>query len=91
MQNYIVENKKWTDSIDVAFLYYELFNKGVFDLNYIFDTLNPAYIVIMHVPPSKVEEWTNRTEQLKIKFKNILFFKNSMDSTTIHFPLIEND
>lgn len=45
----------------------------------------------MHVPPGKVEEWLEKMEQLKLKFKNIMLFKNSMDSETLHFPGIKND
>jgi hypothetical protein len=37
----------------------------------------------MHVPPSKLEEWTTKIEQLKTKFANIILFKNPMDSQTI--------
>jgi hypothetical protein len=31
-----------------------------------------------------MEEWTVKIEQLKAKYSYILFFKNSMDSPTIH-------
>ena len=86
LESYLAENKKWTDSIDVAFLYFELFENGEPDLDYILKTMSPKYVFIMHVPLNKIEEWTTRTEQLKAKFKNIFFLKNSMDSETIHLP-----
>ncbi|MGD8779411.1 MAG: MBL fold metallo-hydrolase [Ignavibacteria bacterium] len=90
LRNYIENNGDWSDKIDVAFLYYELLNEAS-DLDFIVNTLSPKYIVIMHVPPSKAEEWTNKTEELQSKFENILFFKNSMDSKIIHFMETGND
>ena len=83
LQDYLSKNKSWTDTIDVAFLYYELFESGEPDLNYVISTLHPKHIVVMHVPPSMNEEWTAKVEQLRVNFPNILFFKNSMDSQTI--------
>lgn len=47
-------------------------------------TLNPKYIVIMHVPPSINKEWTEKVEKLKATNSNIIFFENSMDSQTIN-------
>jgi L-ascorbate metabolism protein UlaG (beta-lactamase superfamily) len=83
LQNYMAKNGKWTDSIDLAFLYYELFNSGQPDLEYILKTLNPKYIIIMHVPPSLNKEWEAKVEKLKASFPNILFFKNTLDSQTL--------
>lgn len=81
---YLKENRQWTDSVDVAFLYYNLLKSGEADLDYIVKMLHPKYIVLMHIPPRMNDEWTVKTEQLKKKFGNILFFKNSMDSRTIN-------
>jgi L-ascorbate metabolism protein UlaG (beta-lactamase superfamily) len=83
LQDYIAKNGKWKDKIDVAFLYYEIFNSGAPDLEYILSTLNPEYIVIMHAPPGLNGEWTVKVEELKKRFPNIIFFKNSMDIQTI--------
>ena len=67
----------------MAFLYFELFESGVPDLNYIISILHPKHIVVMHLPPSMNEEWIAKVEQLRVNFPNIMFFKNSMDSQTI--------
>ena len=66
-----------------------IIENGIPDLDYIIKILSPKFIVIMHVPVNKTEEWTSRTEQLKAKFKNIFFLKNSMDSETIHLADIK--
>ena len=89
LQDYIVKNGKWTDKIDVAFLYYELFNSEHSDLKYIMTTLNPKYIIIMHVPPSINKEWTEKVEQLKANYPNIMIFKSSMDSQTIKISRLD--
>jgi len=83
LQEYLSKNNKWIDTVDVAFLYFELFESGSSDLDYVLATLHPKHIVVMHVPPSKIEELSPKIEQLKTKFPNIIFFKNSMDSQTI--------
>jgi L-ascorbate metabolism protein UlaG (beta-lactamase superfamily) len=80
LQDYIAKNGKWKDKIDVAFLNYEFFKSGLSDLEYILSTLNPKYIVIMHVPPGLNDEWTVKVEELKKRFPNIIFFKNSMEA-----------
>jgi L-ascorbate metabolism protein UlaG (beta-lactamase superfamily) len=90
LQDYLASNKKWIDTIDVAFLYYGLFDSGASDLDYIMKTLNPKYIVLMHIPPNKIDEWTVKIEQLKTRFPNIMFFKNPMDSQTIDIANIKN-
>jgi L-ascorbate metabolism protein UlaG (beta-lactamase superfamily) len=89
-QDYLAKNNKWTDTIDVAFLCYVLFDSGASDLDYIKTTINPKYIVLTHIPPSKIVEWTAKVEQLKARFPNIIFFKNSMDSQTINIANIKN-
>jgi L-ascorbate metabolism protein UlaG (beta-lactamase superfamily) len=90
LQDYCVKNNKWTDTIDVAFLYYELFESGESDLDYVISTLHPKHIVVMHVPPSMNEEWTTKVELLRVNFPNIMFFKSSMDSQTISISGIED-
>jgi L-ascorbate metabolism protein UlaG (beta-lactamase superfamily) len=85
LQGYIEQNKKWTDSIDVAFLYFELLDSSESDPDYVIKMLNPKYIVLMHIPPSFIEAWAKKIEQLKIKYPNIIFFVNPMDSQTISF------
>lgn len=84
LQLYIDQNKKWTDSIDVAFLYYQLLDSGESDTDYVIKMLNPKYIVLMHIPPSFLAEWAKKIDQLKMKYPNIIFFKNSMDSQTLY-------
>jgi len=83
LQDYLSKNKSWDDTVDVAFLYYELLRSGKPDLEYVLSTLHPKYIVVMHVPPGINDEWTAKVEQLRASFPNIMFFKNSMDSQTI--------
>ncbi len=90
LQGYIAHNGKWADTIDVAFLYYDLFESGASDLDYVVKTLHPKYIVVMHVPSRKIEEWSAKIEQLKARYPNILFFKNSMDSYTINLEENKN-
>jgi L-ascorbate metabolism protein UlaG (beta-lactamase superfamily) len=80
---YLAGNKKWTDPVDVAFLYYNLLNSGEQDLAYIVKMLNPKYIVLMHLPPRMYDEWMLKIIPLKKKFPNIILFKDPMDSTTI--------
>ena len=80
---YLSKNNKWTDPVDVAFLYFELLESGSSDLDYVIAALHPKHIVVMHVPPSKIEELSPKIEQLRTKFPNIIFLKNSMDSQTI--------
>ena len=90
LQDYLSKNKKWTDTIDVAFLYYELFESGQSDLDYVISTLHPKHIVVMHVPPRLNEVWTAKIEQLRANFPNIMFFVNSMDSQTISISEIKD-
>ena len=82
LQEYLKHNK-WTDPVDVAFLYYGLLKSGETDLKYILDILHPACIVVMHVPPGREEVWAAKTEQLRKVFPDILYFRNSLDSETI--------
>jgi L-ascorbate metabolism protein UlaG (beta-lactamase superfamily) len=85
LQSYLAKKSTWTDSIDVAFLYFELLESGESDLEYVVHMLHPKYIVAMHIPPSMNVEWSAKIDRLKLKFPNIMFFKNSMDSQTINF------
>jgi L-ascorbate metabolism protein UlaG (beta-lactamase superfamily) len=82
-EDYLAKNKSWTDTIDVAFLYYKLFVSNESDLDYMVQTLHPKIIVAMHVPPKHNEEVWAKIEKLKSRFPNILYFKNSMDSQLI--------
>lgn len=91
LQDYLVKNKGWTDTIDVAILYYEFFKSGKPDLDYVISTLHPKHIVLMHVPPRLNEEWTAKVEKLRTEFPNIMFFKNSMDSQTISISGIKDN
>lgn len=81
-QDYIAANGKWTEPVDVAFLYYKLLESGESDLDYILSVMNPKFIVLMHIPPEDVKEWTGKTEKLKEKFSNIVLFKNSLPMDT---------
>ena len=83
IQDYLAKNNKWTDTIDVAFLYFELFESGVPDLEYILNTLHPKHIIVMHVPLNLINEWAVKIDKLKETFPNITLFKNPMDSQTI--------
>jgi len=83
LKDYIAKNGTWKDPVDVAFVYYELLNDGKPALEYLKKTLNPQYIVVMHVPPSLHEELSVKLEQLKQFFPNLILFKNSIDSQTI--------
>jgi L-ascorbate metabolism protein UlaG (beta-lactamase superfamily) len=85
LKNYIEKNGLWADTIDVAFLYFDLFQNGIPDLDYIVNTLNPRYIFLMHIPPSSNETWEAKTSELKTKFPNIIFMKDSMESRSISF------
>jgi L-ascorbate metabolism protein UlaG (beta-lactamase superfamily) len=76
LEAYLAENKKWTDRVDVAFLNNSFFESGKTDLDYIIQTLNPRYIIVMHVPPSQMDEWLNKVDELKKFFPNIQLFKN---------------
>jgi L-ascorbate metabolism protein UlaG (beta-lactamase superfamily) len=82
-KNYIDSNGQWKDPVDVAFVYYELLNEGKTDLDYLRITLNPQYIVVMHVPPSLYGVWTEKIEQLKQTFPNIVLFKNILEHQNI--------
>ena len=84
IKDYVAKNGKWTDGIDVAFLYYELLKDGNSDLEYIRKTLNPQYIVVTHVPPSANKEWSEKVEQMKKSFPNLLFFTDAMQSKTVN-------
>ncbi len=79
LRDYIERKGKWNDRIDIAFLYCDLI-KDESDLEFILTTLNPRYIVIMHVPPADNNKWQSSIEKLKKRFANIVFFKNSMDT-----------
>jgi L-ascorbate metabolism protein UlaG (beta-lactamase superfamily) len=83
LQGYIGQNKEWTDSIDVAFLYFELLDSNQSDPDYVIKMLNPKYIVLMHIPPVFIEAWTKKIDQLKMKYPDIIFFVNPMDSQTL--------
>jgi L-ascorbate metabolism protein UlaG (beta-lactamase superfamily) len=81
--DYLANNREWTDSVDVAFLYYGLLKSGESDLEYIMKTINPKQIILMHIPPASYEEWDAKIEQFRKKFQNIMFFKNSLASKTV--------
>jgi len=84
-KDYLAQNETWNDPVDVAFVYYELLNEGKPAIEYLRKTLNPKYIVVMHVPPSLYEEWANKVEQLKQGYPNIALFKVSLEHKTIFF------
>ncbi|MFT3753743.1 MAG: MBL fold metallo-hydrolase [Paludibacter sp.] len=84
IEEFIKNNHKWTDSINVAFLYYNLLKSGKSDLDYILKTLNPKHIVVMHTPEKKKEEISQKLEELKNSFPGITIFKNTMDTLTIN-------
>ncbi len=77
--DYINHNGQWEDPVDVAFVYYEMLSEGKSDLDYLKQTLNPRYIVLMHVPPSLHDEWAKKLEQLKPFFPNIILFNNTLE------------
>lgn len=81
-QNYL-KNHKWTDSVDIAFLY-----EGLLDsesgLDYVLNLLHPKYIVAMHVQPKEEEACVDKIKKLKTRFPNIMFFRNPMDSKIVH-------
>jgi L-ascorbate metabolism protein UlaG (beta-lactamase superfamily) len=83
LDGFINQNKDWTDSIDVAFLYYQLLDSVESDPDFVIKMLNPKYIVLMHIPPSQIADWTMKIEQLKIKYPNITCYVNTMDTQTI--------
>jgi L-ascorbate metabolism protein UlaG (beta-lactamase superfamily) len=85
LDGFINQNKKWTDSIDVAFLYFQLLDSGESNPDFVIKMLNPKYIVLMHIPPSLVADWTKKIEQLKVKYPNIIFFVNTMDTQILSF------
>lgn len=84
-KDYVSANGSWKDTVDVAFVYYELLNDGKPALDYLVKTLNPKYIVVMHVPPSIYDVWFNKVVQFKQIFPNIILFRNSLDNQTIEF------
>jgi len=83
LKEFTNRNKRWKDSVDVAFIYYELLNDRT-GLDYLIKTLNPRHIVVMHVPPSLNEIWRGKVEELKKIFPNIILFKNALDTQTIN-------
>jgi L-ascorbate metabolism protein UlaG (beta-lactamase superfamily) len=85
LQDYMVENKEWKDTIDVAFLYYEVLDSSKSDPDYVIKMLNPKYIVLMHIPPVFIAAWAKKIDQLKMNYPGIIFFVNPMDSRTLTF------
>jgi L-ascorbate metabolism protein UlaG (beta-lactamase superfamily) len=83
LKDYITKNAGWKDNIDVACLYYEMLVGEKQDFKYLVKTLNPKYIVVMHVPPTKYDEISQKIEQLKSAFPNIIMFKNPLESQTL--------
>lgn len=84
-REYVDSNGQWEDQVDVAFVYYEMLNEGRSDLDYLIKTLSPQYLVLMHVPPGFNEKWSEKVEQLKPAFPNIVLFRNSLESKTWRF------
>jgi L-ascorbate metabolism protein UlaG (beta-lactamase superfamily) len=84
-KDYVSTNGSSEDPVDIAFVYYELLNDGKPDLEYLLKTLNPKYIVVMHVPPSQYEDWSKKVEQLKPVFQNIILFKDELEKQLIKF------
>jgi L-ascorbate metabolism protein UlaG (beta-lactamase superfamily) len=85
LKDYVSANDSWKDPVDVAFVYYELLNDGKPALEYLVKTLNPKYIVVMHVPQSLYEDWSNKVGQLKPVFPNIILFKDVLEKQIIKF------
>jgi L-ascorbate metabolism protein UlaG (beta-lactamase superfamily) len=82
-QEYVKQNGEWDDKVDVAFLYFQNFENGETDLSYIIETLYPKYIVVMHLPPSYMAEWTPKIEKLRTKFPNFLLFTKEGETQTL--------
>jgi L-ascorbate metabolism protein UlaG (beta-lactamase superfamily) len=85
LKDYVAKNGQWKDPVDVAFVYYDMLHEGKTDLDYLVKTLNPKYIVIMHLPPSFYKEWSEKIAQLKQVFPNITLFNNSLESQLFKF------
>lgn len=84
-KDYIAKSELWKDSVDIAFVYYELLNEGKTDLDFLRKTLNPKYIIVMHVPPNIYDEWAAKVRQLQQTFPNIILFKNILENKKIEF------
>jgi|WetSurMetagenome_2_1015567.scaffolds.fasta_scaffold32045_2 L-ascorbate metabolism protein UlaG (beta-lactamase superfamily) len=87
-QNYVDKHKKWIDKVDVAFIYYQIFDSGVEPLKHIINILHPKYIVLMHIPPKDIDKWEIKAEKLRTTFHNIILFKDEGNSQVI---TIENN
>ncbi|MTK54460.1 MBL fold metallo-hydrolase [Paludibacter sp.] len=83
-KDYMAKNGQWKEPVNVAFVNYELLNGGKVDLDYLKKTLNPKYIIVMHVPPTLYEEWAKKVEQLKQTFPGIILFKDALESKTLN-------
>jgi hypothetical protein len=83
-KEFVAQNGQWKDSVDVAFVYYELLTNGKPSLEYLVKTLNPKYIVVMHVPPSLYEDWSNKVALLKPVFPNIILFRNELETVVVY-------
>jgi L-ascorbate metabolism protein UlaG (beta-lactamase superfamily) len=83
LKDYVTKNGGWKDNIDVACLYYEMLLGEKQDFKYLLKTLNPKYIVVMHIPTNKYDEVAQKIEQLKSTFPNILLFKDQLESQTL--------
>ncbi len=57
-----------------------MLNNGKSDLDYLVNTLHPKFLVLMHVPPHNYPEWSDKVNQLKTYFPNIILFKNCMET-----------
>ncbi|HLP05992.1 MAG TPA: hypothetical protein VK152_11245 [Paludibacter sp.] len=85
LKDYIAKNGSWKDTVDVAFVYYELLNNGRVDLDYLKKTINPRHIIVMHLPPSLYGEWSMKVEQLKQDFPGLILFKDALENKTVEF------
>ncbi|SHF35275.1 MBL fold metallo-hydrolase [Dysgonomonas macrotermitis] len=79
-KKYIQDNGKWKAPVDVAIIYFDMLQNGKTDIEYLKETINPKYIIIMHVWNNAQEEWTKKVEELKVYFPNIWFPKQEMES-----------
>lgn len=84
LEQYESVQGKWKEQVDIAFLYYNLFQNGLSDLNYIIDAFRPKYIVLTHIPPLQMDDWAQKMEELKTRFPNVLFFRNSMETKKLN-------
>jgi L-ascorbate metabolism protein UlaG (beta-lactamase superfamily) len=85
LHDYLSKHKQWNDKIDIAFLYYKMLATDKETLQFIINTLQPKYIVPMHISIKEATQWAAKAAELHKQFPGIIFLSHPLETQTVDF------